>query len=536
MNCMKKVSAFLLALLMMLSLGTTAFAADELGSITINGVSQDTVYSIYKLLDLESYDVDAGAYAYKVNADWEDFFATADALNYVTIDDDGYVTWKAAEDDSTVAAFAKLALAYAQTQVPVPGDTEKTKDRIDPVQSSHKLNDEGKLVASGDFDITAATETVKASGVFSNLELGYYLVDSTAGALCGLTTTNPDASVNAKNHVPTIDKQVQEDLTSQWGDKNTADIGQIVNYMTIIHVAAGAENYALHDKMSDGLTFLHDTDDGRGVTEIKHVNSAGVETTLTEGTGYNVKTGDEDCAECTFEVVFTDDFVNTLKPNDRLLVYYNAMLNRNAVIDSANTNESWLEYGEEKYTTHDKTETFTFSIDIVKTDSANKLIDGAEFKIYDAKTGGNEVGVVKLVDSETGVEKKDANGNPIYRRARADEQEDGLTVPIVVKDGMVTVVGFDNGIYYLEETVAPDGYNKLTARQEFTIADENLDAIFNGGIFSTGSGVHVVNKTGSMLPETGGMGTTLFITFGAIAVLGTGVLLVTKKRMGMIQD
>ena len=118
----------------------------------------------------------------------------------------------------------------------------------------------------------------------------------------------------------------------------------------------------------------------------------------------------------------------------------------------------------------------------------------------------------------------------------ADEQEDGLTVPIVVKDGMVTVVGFDNGIYYLEETVAPDGYNKLTARQEFTIADENLDAIFNGGIFSTGSGVHVVNKTGSMLPETGGMGTTLFITFGAIAVLGTGVLLVTKKRMGMIQD
>ena len=514
MNCMKKVSAFLLALLMMLSLGTTAFAAND-GSITINGVSEDTVYSIYKLLDLESYDVDAGAYAYKVNANWKDFFATADALNYVTIDADGYVTWKAGEDDSTVAAFAKLALAYAE------------ENDIAPVQSSEN---------EGEFVITPATETVKASGVFSNLELGYYLVDSTAGALCGLTTTNPDASVNAKNHVPTIDKQVQEDLTSQWGDKNTADIGQIVNYMTIIHVAAGAENYALHDKMSDGLTFLHDTDDGRGVTEIKHVNSAGVETTLTEGTGYNVKTGDEDCAECTFEVVFTDDFVNTLKPNDRLLVYYNAMLNRNAVIDSANTNESWLEYGEEKYTTHDKTETFTFSIDIVKTDSANKLIDGAEFKIYDAKTGGNEVGVVKLVDSETGVEKKDANGNPIYRRARADEQEDGLTVPIVVKDGMVTVVGFDNGIYYLEETVAPDGYNKLTARQEFTIADENLDAIFNGGIFSTGSGVHVVNKTGSMLPETGGMGTTLFITFGAIAVLGTGVLLVTKKRMGMIQD
>ena len=506
---MKKIIALALALMMILSLSVTAYAADDTGTITINGVSASSTYEVYQMLTLESYNVATGAYAYKVHSDWNSFFTTADALAYFAIDEAGYVTWTAAEDDATVAGFAQKALAYAKA------------NGIDPVKSTTN---------AGEFVITGTT------GVFSDLNLGYYLVDSSVGALCGLTTTNPDASVNAKNHVPTIDKQVQEDLTSQWGDKNTADIGQIVEFKTIIHVTPGAQNYILHDKMSDGLTFLHDTDDGRGVTEIKHVNSAGVETTLTEGTGYNVKTGDEDCAECTFEVVFTDDFVNTLKPNDRLLVYYNAMLNRNAVIDSANTNESWLEYGEEKYTTHDKTETFTFSIDIVKTDSANKLIDGAEFKIYDAKTGGNEVGVVKLVDSETGVEKKDANGNPIYRRARADEQEDGLTVPIVVKDGMVTVVGFDNGIYYLEETVAPDGYNKLTARQEFTIADENLDAIFNGGIFSTGSGVHVVNKTGSMLPETGGMGTTLFITFGAIAVLGTGVLLVTKKRMGMIQD
>ena len=123
----------------------------------------------------------------------------------------------------------------------------------------------------------------------------------------------------------------------------------------------------------------------------------------------------------------------------------------------------------------------------------------------------------------------DADGNPMYRRARADETGG----PIVVKDGKVTVVGFDNGIYYLEETVAPDGYNKLTARQEFTIADGNLDSIFNGNIYSTGSGVHVVNKTGSMLPETGGMGTTMIYILGAVMVLGAGVLLVTKRRMAM---
>ena len=119
-----------------------------------------------------------------------------------------------------------------------------------------------------------------------------------------------------------------------------------------------------------------------------------------------------------------------------------------------------------------------------------------------------------------------------YRRARADE----IGIDIVVKDGKVRVVGFDNGTYYLEETEAPDGYNKLSARQKFIISDGNLDATFNGEIYSTGSGVHVVNKTGSMLPETGGIGTVLFITFGAIVVLAAGVLLVTKKRMAMIKD
>jgi len=118
-----------------------------------------------------------------------------------------------------------------------------------------------------------------------------------------------------------------------------------------------------------------------------------------------------------------------------------------------------------------------------------------------------------------------------YRRARADE----TGISIVVKDGKVRVVGFDNGTYYLQETVTPEGYNNLAARHRFIISDENLDASITGNIVSTGSGVHVVNKSGTMLPETGGMGTTLFVTGGMIAVLGAGVLLVTKKRMSMIE-
>lgn len=504
---MKKIVSIVLALILMLSMAGNVFAAGA-GSITINGVTSDTTYKIYQLLDLESYDKTSGAYSYKVNSAWTAFFATAEAQAYITIDGTGYVTWIAGEDEATKAAFAQMALAYAKA------------NGIAPVKSSDHATD---MVVTGD------------AGKFSNLALGWYLVDSTAGALCGLTTTDPDASINAKNGTPTIDKQVQEDLTGMWGDVNTADIGQIVNFMTIIHVAAGAENFVLHDTMSEGLTFTHDTANGRGVTEIKHVNSLGVETILTAGTDYTVKTPGFGVGDtCDFEVEFSDTFVATLKANDRLLVYYNAMLNRHAEVGSAdgNPNETYLEYGENHHTTHDTTKTYTFSIDIIKTDSSNKLIDGAKFKIYDAAVGGNEIAVVPLMDADDVTPKVDANGNPMYRRARADE----TGVEIVVKDGKVTVVGFDNGIYYLEETAAPAGYNKLTSRQEFTIADANLDSIFNAGIYSTGSGVHVVNKTGNMLPETGARGTALFIGFGMIVVLGTGVVLVTKKRMSMIKD
>ena len=517
MKRMKNTIALILAVALMFSLTVTAFAADDTtkGSITINGVSEATDYAIYRLLDLESYDKTSGAYSYKVNAEWSAFFETAAAKEYFSVEN-GYATWNGTDiSDARVAAFAKIALEYAKA------------NNVKPVQAS-RAKEEGEVNEVTRFEAMAITGT---TGKFVDLDLGYYLVDSTAGALCGLTTTDPNASINAKNHVPTVDKQVQEDLTGQWGDMNTADIGQIVNFMTIIHVAAGAENYVLHDKMAKGLTFVHDTEDGRGVTEIKHVTSAGVETTLTEGTDYTVKaTGFGD--DCTFEVVFTDTYTAGLKPNERLLIYYNAMLNRDAEANTAIQNESRLEYGEEHYTNTDQTQTYTFSIDIVKTDSSNILIDGAKFRIYDAATGGNEIAVVQLMEADDSTPVLDDNGNPMYRRARAGE----TGVDILVTDGLVTVIGFDNGVYYLEEVAPPAGYNKLTTRQEFTIADGNLDAVFNDGIFSTGSGVHVVNKSGTMLPETGGMGTTLFVTFGAIAVLGTGALLVTKKRMGMIQD
>ena len=482
---MKKIISITLALMLLASLSIAVFAAEETGSITINGVSTTNTYEIYKLLDLESYDVDAGAYSYTVNAAWAGFFASDDAKAYITVAEDGYVTWATTEDDDTKAAFAKLALAYAKA------------NGIAPVQSSK--ND-------GQFTVTDNV------GKFEGLELGYYLVDSTVGALCGLTTTNPDASINAKNGIPTIDKQVQEDSTMQWGDSSTADIGQIVNFRVTINVHAGAEDYILHDSMSEGLTF-------KGITEVQHI-VPGSDTHTIDASKYTLVTENlED--DCDFELVFSKEVCDELETNDKIVVYYTAMLNRDATVaGEGNKNLAWLAFGEGNTSNEDDITTYTFGIDVVKTDSANKLITGAEFKIYDAAVGGNEVAVVKT-DDGTG-----------YRRAREDE----TGVSIVVNGGMVRIDGLDNGTYYLEETVAPDGYNKLTARQKFIISDANLDATFNGDIFSSGSGVHVVNKTGSMLPETGGLGVLLFTVLGGGTAVGTGVVLVTKKRMSKIED
>lgn len=484
---MKKFLAIFLTLTLVLGMAAVPAFADESasGSITINNAVEGSVYEIYQLLDLESYNPESGAYSYKVNNAWSDFFKTEDALRYVAIDNSGYVTWTAADDDATVASFAKIALAYAKA------------NNIKPVKSS---NNEGEFV----------------SGTFSGLSLGYYLVDSTVGALCGLTTTNPNASINAKNAAPTIDKQVKEDSTGLWSDGNTADIGQTVEFRVTVNVHAGAQNYVLHDKMATGFTY-------QDVTKVEKIIPGATGTPSTTKTvspeNYTVKTGSLEDG-CTFEVHFKENFCDSLETNDKLIIYYNAVLNSNAVIaGDGNVNTAFLTFGESHKSIEDSTKTKTYGIDIVKTDSQNKLINGAEFKIYDAATGGNEVPVVLMNDG-------------VYRRAIADE----TGVSIEVKDGKVRVVGLDNGTYYLEETKAPAGYNQLSARQSFTISDANLDAIFNGDTFSTGSGVHVVNKTGSMLPETGGFGTTMFILIGGFAVLAAGVLLFVNKRMSKIAE
>lgn len=469
----KRIASVLLALVMALSLITTAFAAGETGSITIDNAVVGKTYTIYRIFDLNSHNDDYTAINYKVSAKWAAFFQDgAKGLDYVTIDDQGYVTWKV---DADKAAFAKDAYAFAQASS-IPNDGQDK----------------------------ATSSTVK----FENLTLGYYLVQSDLGVLCSLDTTMPDVTIKEKNSQPTVDKQVQENSNGTWGDTNDANIGDTVNFKTTINVADGQpKNYVLHDKMSNGLTF------DAGSVEVKIGDR-----TLTLGSDYTLITNPKD--GCTFEIEFKE---NVLKPNDVVIVTYFATLNEKAVIyPEPNTNETKLVYGEGSETTWDETKTFTYQFDLVKTKTDKTVLDGAEFKLYDAKTEGNEIA---LIDE----------GNGVYRVATAAEKAAEGFVSATIKAGKVTIKGLDSGTYYLEETKAPAGYNVLAERVEVKIDHANLTATVEGDTYVSG-GVQVINQTGAELPSTGGIGTTIFYVVGGLLVVAAGVLLVTRKRMSKSED
>lgn len=172
MKLIKKIAAIMFAFMMVFSLSTNVKATSgsqidgNNGTITINKAIDGQEYKIYKIFDLESFDTEPtpdGAYSYKITAAWREFFTTGYGKDYVT-EENGYV--KSSLKESNAAEFAQQALAYAHQKGIQPTDRKE-----------------------------AANKKVE----FSHLQYGYYLVDSNIGALCGLTTTKPDATIDEKN-------------------------------------------------------------------------------------------------------------------------------------------------------------------------------------------------------------------------------------------------------------------------------------------------------------------------------------------------
>ena len=463
---MKKFFAIFVAVVMVLSLSTVAFAAND-GVITVSNAVDGQVYTAHQILDLVSFDEETGAYSYKAASLWADFVASDEVKGvYLSTDNSGFVTWVSGAD---VAEFAKLAKAYA---------------------------DQNGL--TGVKNATAADGTATITG----LPLGYYLVDSTVGTICSLDTTDKEAIIEDKNDQPTLDKEVQEDSDESWGDENDASIGDTVNFKITVTKQAGAVNYVVHDKMEAGLTFDADSVVIEGLT-------AGEQYTV------NAEPTDGD----TFEIAFDNDYIAGLEDGTEIVITYSAVLNEDAEISGeSNDNTAQLKFGDKNdlETTPVTTKTYAFSFDLVKTNASGVVLQGAEFKLWADENKTKEIPVVL------------ENGE--YRVAVDGEQG------VAIVAGNVTIKGLDSDTYYLEETKAPEGFNKLDDLVEVTINGANLDATVNIDndteveTYDNG-GVQVINNSGAELPSTGGMGTTIFYVVGMILVAGAAIVLFSRKRM-----
>lgn len=462
MKKIKKTLSLLLLLVLSLAQVGNVKADGTKGTITINNAIVNETYSIYRILDLETYDAQNNHYIYRANTKWEAFINDANKggkyLEAKNENGNTYYVWK---ENADQVKFTEEAIAYAKAK---PIETEASKK--------------------------ATSTTVQ----FTELDLGYYLVSSSVGSLLHLTTTNPNGEINEKNTIkPEVDKAVKENSTGVYGKENDATIGDTVEFKSTITTGAGFKDYVLYDKMSKGLTlnsgsikaYVIDNNDEVAIDEQYYTVNTNVD-------GYK------------FTVTFNNEFIAKQPRNTKIVVKYTATLNENATIEgNGNTNETHLEY--DNGTTETKTTTtYTYKFNLKKTDADENEIEGAEFKLY---KDNKEILVV--LENEA---------NSIYRVAVAGET--GVTIKV----GHATIKGLDAGTYYLEEVVSPEGYNKLTSKQEVEVKGKNNDNSFHINDIS------VVNYTGSLLPETGGIGTMLFITFGLILILGFGLLLVTKLR------
>ena len=453
----RKILAILLAVVLVLALSVSAFAAKN-DSITVNNVKPGETYAIYKLFDLSVNDEESpSAYRYTVNSAWSDFFTTGAGKDYVTIDAQGYVV-----EISDAAALAKAAAAAA----PAPTDANKQ-------------------VAGND----------ATSVVFTGLDDGYWLITSTLGTVA-MTETTPDDSavtVNEKNPEDTIEKQVKED-NNGWGKTNDAQIGDVVSFEADATLLPNTRNVKVHDTMDEGLTYNND------------VAIAG----LTEDVEYTVTKEGND----TFTIVFDDNYLATITAETTLTISYTATVNEKAIVKDesgvaivAQNNTTSITFGD-KQSAESETTTTTHSFSVFKhaKNSMTHLADA----VFSLKKAGVVVNLVKLDDNN-------------YRVAM-DGENGAVATFTTVAGGNIVIWGVDaDSDYTLEEITPPAGYNKLATEKEFVVSADNNTV------------VDIENNTGSELPGTGGIGTTIFYIVGGILVVGAAVVLISKKRMNTEQ-
>ena len=508
MKKMKKIMALMLAAIMMMAMSVTAFAAEGATgtcTLTVNVKSttpaQDLkgqTINLYKLFDVtESKSGETTNYAYTVNNTYK--AALASVLNISDTSKDEEFAKAVADQEATIQQFANDFTAKALT------------DNLGATKTSGKI-----------------TES-KTSYEFTGLDAGYYLVYVTGGKeiQSSLVTVDADTNtVNLKTEAPSITKTA---------DKETVSIGQVVKYTvtgSIPDTTGYAEYvYKIHDELSTGLDFVNDAA-GTALEEGA--------TTVTVAVAFGEGSTDASTAPTTATLDSTNkkkmslDLSEWVRANQtnkgkEFTVTYYAKVNKDAVVTEKNNAK--LEYGnnptDTTTTTPSEAKTPTYPLDILKTKKdSNVKLAGAKFSLYtseaDAKNGTNPIKV-------TG-----KNGNYVVDSNSTTTEFESVE-NIEGKGYNLRVNGLAEGTYYLVETKAPDGYNKLTAPvvikiTKSTDTDVNNWTISKDGTVETDKIIDIANSTGSLLPSTGGRGAIAFAVIAALLVFGVAVSFIRDKR------
>lgn len=507
MKSIKRIIALLLTAVMTMTMSVTAFAAGPANcSLTVNvkdgqDLKGQTI-NLYKLFDLStSKSGETTNYAYTVNkvAGYKEALNKALGASYTTDEDYAKAVLSLGENNSVkVQKFANDFTAAALT------------NKLTATETSNKITDS------------------KTSYEFTDLKSGYYLVYVTGGKEIQSSLVTVDEStntVNLKTEAPSITKKA---------DSDTVSIGQVVKYTVAGSVpdTTGYSEYVykINDTLSNGLDFVNDANgtavNGNTVNvtvafKDETVSPAGTTPTTATLSGTGNRTMILDLS------AWVKANQQTNKGKNFTVTYY-AKVNKDAVVTEKN--KAQLEYGnkpgETTTTTPSEAKTPTYPLDInkIKTGSKEKLA-GAKFSLYtsetDAKNGTNPIKV-------TG-----SNGNYVVNPESTTTEFESVK-SIDVEGYNLRVNGLAEGTYYLVETKAPDGFNKLTAPIVIKITKSTTgneeDWTLSKNDVKEDKIIDVENSTGSMLPSTGGMGTIAFTVVAALLVLGVAVSFIRDRK------
>ena len=511
MKRIKKFAAALLTAIMMMTMTVTAYAAEQNCTLTVNvktgeGVPtqtlKDQTINLYKLFDVtESKSGETTNYAYTVNT----------AIGYKSALTN--VLGNKFNENSKDEDFAKAVLDLGSKD---SAKVQKFANDFTAYALQHSLaatKTSGKIAES------------KTSYEFTGLDAGYYLVYVTGGKEIQSSLVTVDGTtntVNLKTETPSITKTA---------DKDTVSIGQVVKYTVTGSIpdttGYGQYQYIIHDELSNGLDFVNDAN---GTALGESATAVNVTVALKDGT-------DASTAPTTATLDSTNnkkmslDLSAWVKANQtnkgkEFTVTYYAKVNANAVVTEKN--KAQLEYGnkpgETTTTTPSEAKTPTYPLDILKKKSrSEEKLAGAKFELYkneaDAKAGTNAITV------------SGSNGNYVVDSTSSTTVFESAA-SIDGKDYNLHLNGLAAGEYWLKETEAPAGFNKLTDPVKITItkADDAEWTVKKNDTKEEDKIIDIENSTGSLLPSTGGTGVIVFAGVAILLVFGVVVSFIRDKR------